>query len=67
MEAKLKIFLCELFGHKWKYNFPTIPNKRICSRCKEKNLLDLHTLKFNKVDKFENEKRTDDDLIKTWL
>ena len=30
--------ICRLFGHKWKYNFTLIPNKRICKRCGEKEI-----------------------------
>lgn len=31
-----KRYLCFLFGHSFKYNFPSIPNKRICKRCYKK-------------------------------
>ena len=24
---------CAVVGHKWRYNFPALPNKRICERC----------------------------------
>ena len=66
MFAKL---ICLIFDHKWKYNFSTMPSKCICSRCKEKNMIDFKTIedyKWIKVDSFPNEKRTDNQLIKTW-
>ena len=28
--------ICRLFGHDFKYNFPSMPNKRICKRCYKK-------------------------------
>ncbi len=30
----MKKRICNLLGHKWRYNFPTMPNKKICKRCK---------------------------------
>ena len=59
--------ICYLFGHKWKYNFPSIANKVICSRCKTKEHLNLFTLEWESVESFENEKRTDEELIKKWV
>jgi len=45
-------FWCRIFGHKWKYNFVWMPNKRTCKRCgyAEKGTLntskkDFHPLK----------------------
>ena len=52
-------------GHKWKYNFPTLPNKRICSRCKEKETLDLKSLEWGSPS-FQDE-RSDNELIKKWF
>jgi hypothetical protein len=42
--------VCWLLGHKWRYNFVWMPNKRTCVRCgrKEKGILKkgiLHPLK----------------------
>ncbi len=61
--------ICAIFDHKWKCNFPksSMPNKCICTRCKKKAQLDYSTLSFVKVDKFENDDRTDDQLIKQWF
>ena len=28
-----KTFLCDLLGHKLRYNFATLPSKCICKRC----------------------------------
>jgi hypothetical protein len=28
-----KEILCDIFGHKLRYNFTTLPNKCICKRC----------------------------------
>jgi hypothetical protein len=33
---KIKNILCWLLGHDFKYNFPSMPNKRICKRCYKK-------------------------------
>ena len=58
--------ICNIFGHDWRYNFPAIPNKRICKRCKEKEMLNLLTLGWNIVTSFDKETRTDEELIKKW-
>lgn len=55
---------CKYLGHRWRFNFPTLPNKRICKRCKEKQQLVLKTLEWS--DKF-TDSRTDDELIKKWF
>ena len=57
---------CLLFGHDWRFNFPSIPNKRICTGCKRKEKLDLKTLKWKKST-FNGEKRKDDELINKWF
>lgn len=59
--------MCRIFGHKWKYNFPSLPNKAICTRCKAKAKLDLHTLEWESIKTFEGEKRTDDELCRAWV
>ena len=61
--------LCKIFGHKWKYNFPvgSIPFRAICSRCEIKMKLNLAFLEWHGVDDFENEKRTNKELIDTWF
>lgn len=55
--------LCEMFDHKWKYNFTSMPNKRICCRCKIREALNLRTLEWS--EKF-TDKRSDEELIKKW-
>jgi hypothetical protein len=59
--------ICRFFGHKWKYNFPSIPNKAMCTRCKCKAVLDLKKLEWNNVDAFIGEKRTDKELARDWV
>ena len=36
--------LCKWFGHKWRYNFTWMPNKRKCTRCglEEKGVFKKH-------------------------
>ena len=55
---------CKFISHRWKYNFPNIPNKRICENCCKKEKLNLRTLEFS--DTFID-KRTDLQLIKNWF
>lgn len=31
-------FYCIIFGHRWKYNFGWMPNRRKCKRCGEKQI-----------------------------
>ena len=59
--------MCRIFGHKWKYNFPSLPNKAICTRCKAKEKLDLYTLEWESIKTFEGEKRTDEELCRAWV
>jgi len=60
-------WMCGIFGHKWKYNFPSIPNKAICKRCKAKSQLDLRKLEWERVSTFKHEKRTEDELCSVWV
>lgn len=62
----MKEFICYLFGHKWKFNFMSIPDKSICARCKTKAVFDPHKLEWNPVNGFECG-RTDDELIRKWV
>ena len=57
---------CRIFGHKWRYNLQSLPNKAICKRCKVKVKLDLHNLEWGIIKAFEGEKRTDDELCRAW-
>lgn len=43
---KLSIYICRLFGHEWRYNFKSLPNKAICERCKSKSKLNLRSLEW---------------------
>tara|TARA_R110000868_G_scaffold76573_6_gene220180 strand:- start:11363 stop:11569 length:207 start_codon:yes stop_codon:yes gene_type:complete len=64
MFEKLK---CKVYDHDWKYNFSTMPNKAICTRCKIKSKFDLRELEWNPIDTFEGETRTDGELISAWV
>lgn len=65
MNKKFKI-ICELFGHKFLFNFVSMPNKAICKRCGLKAKWDLRHLAWRKTNEFQGEKRTDLELIKKW-
>jgi hypothetical protein len=55
---------CKFIHHQWRYNFPSIPNKRICKNCYKKEKLNLRTLEW--TDTFID-KRTDTELVKQWF
>lgn len=70
--------ICWLLGHNYLYNFKSMPDKAICSRCKTKwyskynekadHPFDLHT--WVETDKFtftQGCQRTDEELIKQWV
>ncbi len=64
----MKKILCKIFGHKFRYNFGWMPSKAICKRCHKKwvatgSLMD----EWKEVDKFENESRTDEEIIRKWV
>lgn len=63
---KIKSLWCYFFGCKFVYNFPSIPSKAICTRCKAKAEFDTKTLEWNEVEKFKDMSRTDEQLIKRW-
>lgn len=63
----MKKILCKLFGHKFLYNFKSIPNKMICERCRVKYKLNLKTLEWERVDGFDTQLGTDDELIRRWI
>lgn len=66
---KLKKIICYFFKHKWVYNFPlqSMPNKAICKRCYIKSRLNLTTLDWFIVEKFDEEDRTDEELTDKWF
>ena len=69
----MKKLICKLFGHKFRYNFATLPNKCICGRCHQKWKADYSKDNliwgelWNKVDSFEGETRSDEELIEKWV
>jgi urease accessory protein UreH len=67
LAKKLKTLRCKLIGHNWKYNFSTLPNKAICSKCFAKSKLNLNNLNWEIVSEFEGEKRTNKELINKWF
>lgn len=58
---------CFILGHKWKYNFPSLPNKSICIRCSKKAKLNLKTFEWEITKTFKDEKRTDKEIISNWV
>ncbi len=69
----MKKLICWIFGHNFKYNFKSIPNKRICAVCRKKQefrgfkeSLKHIRLDWEEVNEFAGEKRKDDDLIRKW-
>lgn len=60
--------LCYILGHDWRHNFVSMPNKRICTKCKTKHALDLSTLKWLEPANGErfSLNRSDETLIATW-
>ena len=63
----MKGLLCFFGSCKFVYNFSTMPNKCICKRCHLKFMFNLNSLEWEPIDVFENETRTDEQLIKTWV
>ena len=69
----MKKILCKVFGHRYRYNSTTLPNKCICARCHKKWTADyskdnlVKSELWSEVDSFENEKHTDEELSKTWV
>ena len=69
-EADMSV-LCEIEGHQYLYNFDTLPSKSICRRCHRKWLADYNGDLINEeiwkeVDRFDNDPRKDEELIKAW-
>ena len=57
--------ICLVFGHKWLYNFPSLPDKCICKRCGEKKIYDYQKMSWTHTDSF-NQLGTDKEVIKRW-
>lgn len=60
----MKNFKCILTDCDWRYNFPNVPNKRICSKCKKREGLNLVTLQWTNI---FYDSRSDDELIDKWF
>lgn len=58
--------ICFVIGHKWRFNFLSVPNKGICMRCKKKIEYNYKNSTWEKTNKFSCETRTDKELIKKW-
>lgn len=58
---------CIILGHKWKYNFKYMPSRAICVGCCIKAKFNILTLKWEAIEKFEGDNRTDSELIKKWI
>lgn len=63
----LKKVRCRIFGHKWRYNFKSMPSKAICSECEQKSRLNYSTMNWDLVNKFIGETRSNSELIKKWV
>lgn len=66
-QKRMRKLLCKIFGHRVKYNFTYMPSKAICERCHKKwiatgSLMNI----WKEVEAFENDKRTDKELINKW-
>jgi len=59
-------FLCWALGHKWLYNFTWMPNKRICSRCKQKQTSEPFGMKWTDTNNFGSKLGTDEEIIERW-
>ena len=55
--------ICRIFGHSWRYNFVTVPSKRICARCGKREGLNLRTLNWTET--FDDD-RSDKELVREW-
>lgn len=66
MGSKIIRMFCKLFGHNFRYNFPSLPNKCICKRCNLKMQFDVFTLEWKIVDSFPKTLGTEAELKKRW-
>jgi len=58
--------MCSVLGCSWLYNFTTLPNKSICKRCNAKHELNLSSLQWERVEKFDDKLGTDEEIKKRW-
>jgi len=66
MGSKIIRMICQLFGHKFRYNFPSLPSRCICQRCNLKMRFDVITLEWKIVDNFPETLGTEAELKKRW-
>ena len=59
---------CKILDCKYVYNFQSIPNRGICIKCKRKIELNLRTLEWVFVEKFNTtyDLGTDEEIIERW-
>ena len=66
---RINKLICDLFWHDWRYNFVSLPNKRICTRCKRREHWKIGTM-FPEiwVEGFERvDERSDEVLLDKWV
>jgi len=59
--------ICKIFGHKWRYNFPSLPSCCICKRCYRKKQVDLKTLKWHSISTLKPITGTDKEIAERWF
>lgn len=62
----IKRLRCNIIGHQWRYNHPTMPTKAICKNCHTKEKLNTSKLEWEPVLFFNWEQRSDEQLSKMW-
>ena len=69
LKMVLKSILCKLFGHNFRWNFVSFPDKRICKRCRLRQKSEINNknvLTSIWTNGFEDN-RTDEILINKWF
>ena len=56
---------CEIIGHDWRYNFTTLPSKRICAICKTRETFD--GMRLDWLDVPFQDSRSEEELINEWF
>lgn len=65
--TKIAKIICGMIDHDWRYNFVSLPNKRICTRCKRREHWKIGTIPQIWIEGFPQEdKRSDAVLIEKW-
>lgn len=65
-DSKIDENICEINDHEYLYNFPSLPSKSICKKCKTKWKLNYNTLEWEITDKFNEILGNDEELIRRW-